>query len=193
MEGGGGRSGPFPPSPPAHPSCDRSRAVLTDRAGSFGDRDPPGGRGNYTQNSHCEWLVRPDSGGRGNKSQGFITLTFDSFATECGYDYVFVYDGESSSSKLLGSFSGADASSAPFSVTGRSGALSVLFFSDTNYALGGFSARYQWSECPSAGCSGRGTCDEERGECECQSLWGGEDCSLEGCPGDCGEMKGRGR
>ena len=39
----------------------------------------------------------------------FITLKFIQLSTECVYDYIFVYDGSSSTnSTLLGSFSGRD-------------------------------------------------------------------------------------
>jgi hypothetical protein len=41
--------------------------------------------------------------------------------TECSYDYVFVYDGASFNSPLLGSFSGK---TEPQNVTARSGAVS---------------------------------------------------------------------
>lgn len=41
-----------------------------------------------------------------NHSQQFITLNFRNMGTECSYDYVFVYDGDSFRSPLLGSFSG---------------------------------------------------------------------------------------
>ena len=36
----------------------------------------------------------------------FISLQFSSLATECSYDYVFVYDGDSYQGNLLASFSG---------------------------------------------------------------------------------------
>ena len=42
---------------------------------------------NYTQNTHCEWLIDGKS--------SFISLNFQHMDTECGYDYVFVYDGSS--------------------------------------------------------------------------------------------------
>ena len=37
----------------------------------------------------------------------FIRLEFSSMVTECSYDYVFVYDGDTYDSPLLGAFSGA--------------------------------------------------------------------------------------
>jgi len=42
-------------------------------------------------------------------------------STECSYDYVFVYDGDSFESSLIGSFSGK---SQPQQVTATSGAVS---------------------------------------------------------------------
>lgn len=42
--------------------------------------------------------------------------------TECSYDYVFVYDGDSFNSPLLGSFSGK---TEPQQVTAVSGAVSI--------------------------------------------------------------------
>lgn len=62
-----------------------------------------------------------------NNSQQFITLSFRAMGTECSYDYVFVYDGSSFNSPLLGSFSGK---TEPQQVTAVSGSVSVnLLFS----------------------------------------------------------------
>ncbi len=61
-------------------SCDKTRKVLTESNGEISD----GINANYTQDSHCEWLIKAQ-----NKSQ-FITLKFNSIRTECSYDYVGV-------------------------------------------------------------------------------------------------------
>lgn len=58
-------------------SCDQSRKILTEKYGIVTD-----GSSNYTQDSHCEWLIKAQ-----NDSQ-FITLKFISIRTECSYDYV---------------------------------------------------------------------------------------------------------
>ena len=55
------------------------------------------------ENSHCEWLIQPKVE---NRSQVYISLQFSSVATECSYDYVFVYDGDSYHANLLASLSG---------------------------------------------------------------------------------------
>jgi len=57
-----------------------------------------------------------------NHSRQFITLSFRTMGTECSYDYVFVYDGDSFRSPLLGSFSGK---TEPQQVTSSSGYVSI--------------------------------------------------------------------
>lgn len=57
-----------------------------------------------------------------NHSRQFITLSFRTMGTECSYDYVFVYDGDSFRSPLLGSFSGK---TEPQQVTSSSGYVST--------------------------------------------------------------------
>lgn len=69
------------------------------------------------QDSHCEWLIKAK-----NDSQ-YITLLFHSLSTECSYDYIFVYDGDSFTSPLLGSFSGK---THPQKVVATSGSVSYF-------------------------------------------------------------------
>lgn len=136
--------------------------------------------------------------------------------TECSYDYVFVYDGDSFDAPLLGSFSGK---TEPQNVTASSGYVSVtlclshklqfqfedilcffallqmliLLYSDTNYVLDGFRATYAIHNCPN-NCTGRGLCVSHK--CFCVvGVWGGPDCSVELCPNGCsgnGQCKGDG-
>ncbi|XP_054283597.1 multiple epidermal growth factor-like domains protein 8 [Macrosteles quadrilineatus] len=158
--------------------CDRTRKVHTDTWGVITD-GPPGS--NYTQNSHCEWLIKA------NSSEQFISLNFTLMGTECSYDYVYVYDGDSFNSPVLGSFSGR---TRPQTVVATSGFMLILLYSDTNYVLDGFRAEYYITECP-ANCSSHGTCLAH--SCICESGWGGVDCSQPLCPDHCGVSKGRGR
>jgi len=50
-------------------------------------------------------------------------LNFVSMHTECAYDYLFIYDGDSYSSPLLGTFSGK---TTPDRVLARSGKVSTI-------------------------------------------------------------------
>lgn len=91
-------------------TCNRHRQVLTAPWGIITD-----GNDSYRNDSHCEWLVRADA------SRPFITLRFHEMETECAYDHVFIYDGDSYEAPLLGTFSGR---TLPAPVTASSGAVS---------------------------------------------------------------------
>lgn len=58
-----------------------------------------------------------------NSTNQFITLEFKTLNTECSYDYVFVYDGDSFNSPLLGSYSGKNQ---PQSILASSGFVSIF-------------------------------------------------------------------
>lgn len=151
--------------------CDKTRRIFQTSWGIISD----GPQGlNYTQDSHCEWLIKA------NSSNKFITLKFRSMGTECSYDYVFVYDGDSFNSPLLGSFSGK---TEPQEVIATSGYMLILLYSDTNYVLDGFRAEYSITDCPN-NCSSHGVCYDHR--CVCETDWGGYDCSRKLCPDHCG-------
>lgn len=161
--------------------CDKSRRVFTNSWGVITD-GPLGS--NYTQDSHCEWLIRA------NNTNRYITLSFRSMGTECSYDYVFVYDGDSFRSPLLGSFSGK---TEPQRVTASSGYMLILLYSDTNYVLDGFRAEFSITDCPN-NCSGNGVCFQDvRNKCVCNNDWGGFDCSQRLCPDECGVAQQQGR
>jgi hypothetical protein len=104
----------------------------------------------------------------------FISLTFTQLSTECAYDYVFVYDGKhpGNSSFLIASLSGKSKTQ---KLLARTGSMTVVLFSDTNYVLEGFQADFSVTECP-FNCSSRGQCEES--VCRCDHGWTGEDCSV---------------
>lgn len=158
--------------------CNKSRKIFTESWGVI--TDGPTGF-NYTQDSHCEWLIKADD------TNKFITLHFRSMGTECSYDYVFVYDGDSFQSPLLGSFSGK---TEPQQVVAASGHMLILLYSDTNYVLDGFRAEFSITDCPN-NCSNHGVCYSH--QCICGGDWEGSDCSQLMCPDRCGRKYGRGR
>ena len=98
--------------------------------------------------------------------------------TECSYDYVFVYDGDSPlDQNLLASLSG-DGIDHSVPLTATSGSMLILFFSDLNYVLRGFRARYYARACP-LDCSGHGDCLQSR--CQCHTGWVGPACRNPAC------------
>ncbi|XP_019632305.1 PREDICTED: CUB and sushi domain-containing protein 3-like [Branchiostoma belcheri] len=61
-------------------------------APSGGPVTSPNYPGNYGNNENCEWAITVPEG-------SIIRLTFDSFDTEYGYDFLIIYDGASDNAK----------------------------------------------------------------------------------------------
>ena len=85
----------------------------------------------YTNNMDCQWNL---------SSNAKIELDFRRFKTESSADFVSVYDGSSSLSPLIGTFSG---SSLPPPIQSSSGNLFVRFTSNTASTYHGFHAHYR--------------------------------------------------
>ncbi|MFY0671900.1 MAG: PKD domain-containing protein [Bacteroidia bacterium] len=104
----------------------------------------PGGSGNYGTNNRGFMLLTPSTSG------SKVRLTFSSFNLENNRDYLYVYDGNSTSSTLIGRYTGT---SIPSSITASNtnGQLYLYFYSDwRNSFYSGFQAT--WS-CTSPPCS----------------------------------------
>lgn len=96
--------------------------------GSFGD--------NYQNNTNCQWLIKPDSG-------SFIKLDFVNFRTEQGADILTVYDGETTSSPVLGTYSGNyTVGNLPSPVVSTSGAMLLVFVTNSSVTDLGWVAKY---------------------------------------------------
>ena len=85
----------------------------------------------YTDKMDCYWRFT---------SNANLQLTFSRFKTESCCDYVSVYNGGSTSSRLLGKFSG---NSVPQPITSTSTQLYVRFTTDGSVIKSGFVARYE--------------------------------------------------
>ncbi len=69
--------------------------AATDK-GSFTDGS---GENSYLDNTDCSWLLTAAS--------GTIQVTIDEFLIESDYDYLYLYDGSTVSSALLGKLTGS--------------------------------------------------------------------------------------
>nr|XP_060623012.1 deleted in malignant brain tumors 1 protein [Anolis sagrei ordinatus] len=122
-----------PPFPTPTPSMGNSTGnytcggLLPYASGSFSSPWYPG---NYPNNANCIWTIRSWSGSQ-------IQLTFRIIQTECGYDYVEVYDGDLYS-RVLGKY----CSDSYVILTSTSNVLTVRFHSDAIVTRPGFSAFY---------------------------------------------------
>ncbi|OXA45784.1 putative protein tag-53 [Folsomia candida] len=148
------------------------------------------GLGNYTANMKCTWLL--ESSPTLNSSISPIFLRIEEFATECGWDWMYIYDGDSVYAPLLGVFSGIvvqnkyQALRLP-EIVAKSGYALLHFYTDVAYNLTGFNITYRSNSCPSNNskleCSGNGLCIE--GQCTCDAAYSGKSCSIEKCPNNC--------
>ncbi|XP_039760808.1 attractin-like protein 1 isoform X1 [Pararge aegeria] len=146
------------------------------------------GPGNYSVSTQCSWLISPPALGPHPPA---LRVRLESFATECGWDHLYVYDGDSvRAERLLAVFSGVlDKVETGWTrqVIARSGSVLLHFFSDDAYAMEGFKVTYAAYSCPSndhrTNCSNHGECDE--GTCRCESDWVGVACDQPVCPSNC--------
>uniref|UniRef100_A0A3B3Y8X0 Attractin n=1 Tax=Poecilia mexicana TaxID=48701 RepID=A0A3B3Y8X0_9TELE len=128
------------------------------------------------------------------KPNTVLRLRFNHFATECSWDHLYVYDGDSIYAPLLAAFSGLIVperygnETVP-EVVSQSGYALLHFFSDAAYNLTGFNISYRVNTCPN-NCSGRGECRVGNSTasvyCECEANWKGEACDIPYCLDDCG-------
>lgn len=112
----------------SQPYC-QGTVQLSAPSGSFSDGS---GTSDYTNRANCRWLIQPPGA-------TWVQLSFQSFNTESGYDFVRVYDGTTTSAPLLGSYSGTNL---PPTLTSSGGAMLVVFTSDSSITRAGWEASY---------------------------------------------------
>lgn len=95
--------------------------------------DPGGPSGIYPNGSNFVQTYCPDVAG------DMVTMTFNSFSTEAGWDFVTIYNGPNTGSPSLGTFSGT-AIPGPFTSTHPGGCLTLAFSSDLTVNAAGWSA-----------------------------------------------------
>lgn len=104
--------------------------TITNPSGTF--YDTGGNSGNYGNDERKLWLFAP-------VNVSSVTLNFTSFNLETNWDHMFVYDGTTTDSPLIGKYTGT---SGPGSVTSNSGTLLVEFRSDCATVNPGWVASY---------------------------------------------------
>lgn len=94
--------------------------------------DTGGATGNYNSNETCTLLVAP-------ACAEAITVSFQAFSTESGWDFLKFYDGADENAPLLGSFTG---SILPADFTTTGGQLFVKWTSDQSVTSSGFAVNW---------------------------------------------------
>jgi hypothetical protein len=56
------------------------------------------GWGNYTEDNTCAWLIHT------GRTDSVVRLSFREFQTECGWDNLYIYDGDSAFDPLIAVF-----------------------------------------------------------------------------------------
>ncbi len=92
--------------------------------------DSGGPTANYNDNSNSLITIQPPGA-------SYITLNFSSFDFESGYDYVYIYDGPSVTSPLIGSYTGNTLPGGG-TVTSTVGSIAIKQFSDQYVTETGF-------------------------------------------------------
>ncbi|GMT07020.1 hypothetical protein PENTCL1PPCAC_29194, partial [Pristionchus entomophagus] len=129
---------------------------------------------NYPSTANCGWLV--DVANSTN-----LKLTVSNFSTECGWDYLYVYDGEGTDGEQLAALCGQI--NEPFEINLPSAKSFAFFFSDLAQNHDGFNIAVEHNSCP-YNCSGVGRCLPS-GECsECQPGHTGRYCEQQFCSED---------
>ena len=122
---------------PANPCIEMLSAASSTntQTNCFGTLFDNGGTGNYQDNTDFSITIQP----AGALS---VTLTFASFNFEQGYDYLYVYDGPSNSSNLIGQYDGTNLPNGG-TITSTGSAITIRQSTDGGVTAPGF--ELSWS------------------------------------------------
>ncbi|CAL1533934.1 unnamed protein product [Lymnaea stagnalis] len=122
--------------------CIDCNRTLTEASGKLMSTNYPA---NYPDQSYCTWTIVS------GEANAIITLNITDFDVEgCPFDYLEVYDGNSSRSNMIGQY----CEEVPKTIVSSGNALHVVFTSDDSVNLRGFIASYvAESRCRTKRCS----------------------------------------
>lgn len=104
--------------------------------------DTGGASGNYANDERTLYLIQPSAANS-------VTITFNSFNVEANWDYLFVYDGATTSAPLIGKYTGT---TNPGTITSTGGSLLIEFRSDCATTAAGW--HISWASSSTGGGGG---------------------------------------
>ncbi len=113
--------------------------TVTATGGTF--YDSGGSAANYGDDERKLWLFQPSGGATS------ISMNFTSFSLENNYDYMFIYDGNSTSSTLIGKYTNTVS---PGNINSTGANLLIEFRSDCATTKAGWAATYTTNAVPSS-------------------------------------------
>jgi hypothetical protein len=113
--------------------------------------DPGGSGGTYANNTNQTYTICSNSG-------NCVRVSFTSFDLESGWDYLYIYNGPSTASPLIGTYTGG---TSPGVVTSTTGCLTFRFTSDGSVTYTGWAATISCVPCGGGG----GGCLPNMGNC----------------------------
>ncbi len=109
-------------------------------SGSF--YDSGGAGGNYANNQNFTYTICPNASGQ------CARVTFTAFNIEANYDFLSIYNGPSSASPLIGTYTG---NTNPGTITSTNGCLTFVFTSDISINSTGWAATISCVACNAGG------------------------------------------
>ncbi len=117
----------------SYPNYCNGNKTLTALEGSLEDGSGP--LSNYQANSNCSWLIAPNA-----DSVNSIVLNFNELKTMTNHGIIKIYNGNSVSSPLIGTYSGT---TIPSTITVNKNQVLVNFISDNDSLKPGFLINYK--------------------------------------------------
>jgi RHS repeat-associated protein len=125
--------------------CTLTLSAQYSYTGFSGTFDDGSGAALYSSNFTGTYLIQP-------VGTSTVTLSFTSFSTETGYDFVYVYDGVNENATLIGMYDNGNLP--PATITSSGNSLFIRFTTDGSVTLGGWSVQYSGFIC-SSGSNGK--------------------------------------
>ncbi|MCS7028982.1 MAG: fibronectin type III domain-containing protein [Bacteroidia bacterium] len=99
--------------------------------------DSGGNSTNYSNGEDYTFTIAPTGASS-------VSVTFTSFSLENGYDFLYAYDGTSTTAPLIGTYTGT---TSPGTITALSGAITFRFVSDAATTASGWIANWNCTPC----------------------------------------------